>query len=173
MKGYTLTHTSICLSFCLWVSRWIDICTSWQELPRHGGKLLGVPKYLVCMRMSILKVPVLNDKHVFISSYLMLRLLLETLNYAIHNVFSLWKCWATPYHYTTASPIKLPPQPTSSLASLSQSQWPLTEYGCSIWEPSHRTLGEDSRGEVRILHGVQVVNGVSHSGLQRPSFWGC
>lgn len=50
------------------------------------------------------------------SSDLTLRLLLETLNYAIHNVFSLWKCRAMPYHFTTASPTKLPPQPTSSLA---------------------------------------------------------
>lgn len=50
------------------------------------------------------------------SSYLTLRFL-ETLNYAIHNVSSLWKCWATPYHYTTASPTNIPPQPTSSLAS--------------------------------------------------------
>lgn len=45
------------------------------------------------------------------SSYLMLRLLLETLNYAIHNVFSLWKCQTTPNHYTTAFPTQLPPHP--------------------------------------------------------------
>lgn len=38
------------------------------------------------------------------------------------------------------------------------------------WEPSRRTRGVNSRGEVRILHGVQVVNGVSHSGLQGPGF---
>ena len=37
-------------------------------------------------------------------------------------------------------------------------------------ELSHRIQGEDSRGEVRILHGVQMINGVSHSGLQGPGF---
>lgn len=36
-----------------------------RSFPSKGGKLLGVSRYLVCMRMPILKVPVLKDKHIF------------------------------------------------------------------------------------------------------------
>ena len=103
-------------------------------------------------------------------SYLTLRLLLETLNYAIRNVFSLWKCQATPYHYTTASPTKLPPTPPLPCLPILKPVDPSRNTVVPERELSHRIQGEDSRGEVRILHGVQMINGVSHSGLQGPGF---
>lgn len=103
-------------------------------------------------------------------SYLTLRLLLETLNYAIRNVFSLWKCQATPYHYTTASPTELPPTPPLPCLPILKPVDPSRNTVVPEWELSHRIQGEDSRGEVRILHGVQMIDGVSHSGLQGPGF---
>lgn len=39
-------------------------------------------------------------------------------------------------------------------------------------QPPALGWGGGSRGEVRILHGVQVVDGVAHPGLQQPGLRG-
>lgn len=124
MEGYTLTHTSVCLLACLWVYGGIDLCTSWRELPQNGGKLLGVSRYLVCTRMSTVKVPVLGDKHVFRPNA---KTLIRNIKLCNRYVFGLWKC---PEHHTTASPTKAPPQPTSSRPPHPQASDP-----SQIWVP--------------------------------------
>lgn len=67
-------------------------------------------------------------------------------------------------------PSKTPTHPTLPCLPILKPVDPSRNTVVPERELSHRIQGEDSRGEVRILHGVQMINGVSHSGLQGPGF---